>query len=88
MDSAAYKVDTWSQWIHDGYERDMRYSTREALQQWPASDVDYAHELCNTSNPSAVSWCNAYKYTCLPVWNDPEGKVVISPWSMIHFPNL
>ena len=73
MDSPAYIVDTWSRWVQEGYVRDMRYSTREAIQTAQASDTNYAERLCQQE--SSVSRYNAD--TKGPDWNRSEGKVII-----------
>ena len=83
MDSVAYKLDTWSRWIHDGYARDMRYSSssddgdtrnkKKQHHQLKASDDDYARRLCECN--SQVSRYNAD--TRGPDLVRSEGKVVI-----------
>ena len=73
MDSPAYIVDTWSRWVQEGYVRDMRYSTPEAIQTAQASDTSYAERLCRQD--SSVSRYNAD--TKGPDWNRSEGKVII-----------
>jgi D-lactate dehydrogenase (quinone) len=79
MDSIPNRVDTWSRWIQGGYERQMRYSNKKSPHgQAPASDVDYAHRLCQHSddvNDNSVSRYNAD--TRGPDPNRSEGKVII-----------
>lgn len=70
MDSIAYKIDTWSRWIHDGYERDMRYSSTKDKK---ASDDKYAERLCDCNDE--VSRYNSD--TRGPDVVRSEGKVVI-----------
>lgn len=71
MDSIPYRIDTWSRWIYDGFERDMRYTKKDVKLQ--ASDTNYAERLCN--HDSNVSRYNAD--TRGPELNRSEGKVVI-----------
>jgi D-lactate dehydrogenase len=71
MDSVAYRIDTWSRYIHEGLERDMRYTIKGV--KAPASDKDYVQRLCR--HDSEVSRCNAD--TRGPELNRSEGKVVI-----------
>jgi D-lactate dehydrogenase len=72
MDSIAYKVDTWGQWIKNGYVQDMRYSNDNVSQK--ASDTGYAAKLCRHDS-SSVSRFNAD--TSGPDVNRSEGKVII-----------
>jgi D-lactate dehydrogenase len=71
MDSVAYRIDTWSRYIHEGLERDMRYTKKGV--ETPASDKDYTKRLCR--HDSQVSRCNAD--TRGPELNRSEGKVII-----------
>jgi D-lactate dehydrogenase len=71
MDSVAYRIDTWSRYIHEGLARDMRYTIKGV--KAPASDTDYVERLCR--HDSEVSRCNAD--TRGPELNRSEGKVVI-----------
>jgi D-lactate dehydrogenase len=71
MDSVAYRIDTWSRYIHEGLEKDMRYTIKGV--KAPASDKDYVERLCR--HDSEVSRCNSD--TRGPDLNRSEGKVII-----------
>jgi D-lactate dehydrogenase (quinone) len=78
MDMITSRVDRWSRWIHDGYARDMRYSTKSGAGLQAASDVTYAQRLCDhtdSSKDAAVSRYNAD--TSGPEYNRSEGKTII-----------
>jgi len=74
MDSAAYRVDTWSRWVRDGYERGMRYSKADCALA-ASSSTNYAQKLCQRRDSRSVSRCNAD--TSGPDPCRSEGKVVI-----------
>lgn len=71
MDSVAYRLDTWSRWIADGYERDMKYSLPGVTAA--ASDIDYKQRICKHNREA--SRFNAD--TRGPDLCRSEGKVVI-----------
>ena len=74
MDSAAYRIDSWSRWIRDGYDRTMRYTAPDCTLK-ASNGSDYAAKLCRHGNDNTVNRYNAD--TSGP---DPcrcEGKVII-----------
>lgn len=78
MDSVPSRLDIWSRWIFNGYERTMRYSDEmNPHGKLPASDVTYKDRLCqpSTSDMDRISRFNAD--TRGPSPNRSEGKVVI-----------
>jgi D-lactate dehydrogenase (quinone) len=76
MDSIPSRLDTWSRWIQGGFERQMKHSKKESPHgRAPASDVDYAHRLCQHTDKDTVSRYNAD--TRGPDPNRSEGKVII-----------
>lgn len=76
MDTIAYKLDTWSRWIQEGYVRDMKYSSKTNINGTkPASDHTYAERLCHNKDTNLISRYNAD--TRGPDCCRSEGKVII-----------
>jgi D-lactate dehydrogenase (quinone) len=76
MDTVAYKVDTWSRWIQQGYVRDMKYSSKtNGNGSKPASDHTYAERLCINKENDTISRYNADIRG--PECCRSEGKVII-----------
>ena len=77
MDSSAYRVDTWSRWIQEGYERTMKYTSSKPKKHKPlvaSHAAEYATKLCRRDSLS-VSRYNAD--TSGPDPCRSEGKVIL-----------
>ena len=80
LDSVSNLVDRWSRLVNGGYDRTMRYSSKEGKARW-AHDVTYGRRLCDSTSPlnaddsNDISRFNADTRGSFP--NRSEGKVVI-----------
>jgi D-lactate dehydrogenase len=74
MDGVPYRLDIWSRWMTEGFDRSMRYSLADdPNSKKPASDASYGERLC--IHDSEVSRCNADTRGPEPCRS--EGKVII-----------